>query len=84
MHDDIIKAHTHSINHRKNIELDSTCGCFFCLEIFHPKEIVEWIQDRLDETALCPYCDIDSVIGESSGYPITKEFLTAMRKHWFW
>jgi hypothetical protein len=26
---------------------------------------------------------MDSVIGSKSGYPITREFLTAMRSHWF-
>jgi hypothetical protein len=26
---------------------------------------------------------VDSVIGESSGFPITKEFLTEMNKKWF-
>ena len=34
-------------------------------------------------TAVCPYCGIDAVIGESSGYPITAEFLKRMRKRWF-
>ena len=29
------------------------------------------------------YCDTDSVIGENSGYPITKEFLESMKKYWF-
>ncbi len=41
-------------------------------------------EDSEDEvTAICPYCGIDSVIGESSGYPINKDFLEMMRKHWF-
>lgn len=61
---------------------DSSCGCFYCLTIFSPSEIVEWIQDE-KETAVCPYCGIDSVIGESAGYPITKEFLEKMQKYWF-
>lgn len=30
-----------------------------------------------------PYCGIDSVIGEHSGYPITREFLEQMRQYWF-
>jgi acetone carboxylase gamma subunit len=34
-------------------------------------------------TALCPYCGIDSVIGDKSGFPITKEFLEKMYQHWF-
>jgi len=36
-----------------------------------------------DDTALCPHCGIDSVIGESSSVPITKEFLGKMKKYWF-
>ena len=37
----------------------------------------------VEETALCPYCGVDSVKCESSGYPITKEFLAEMRARWF-
>jgi len=35
------------------------------------------------ETAICPRCSIDSVIGDASGLPVTKEFLKEMNKHWF-
>ena len=35
------------------------------------------------QSALCPRCGIDSVIGADSGYPITVEFLTRMKEHWF-
>lgn len=34
-------------------------------------------------TALCPNFGIDSVIGESSGFDITTEFLRAMNSKWF-
>ncbi len=34
-------------------------------------------------TAICPYCRVDSIIGESSKYPITKEFLKMMKEYWF-
>ena len=83
MKDDIIAAHKHSINNRKLLEHDSVVGCFYCLEIFSPSEIVEWCPDKIDDTALCPYCGIDSILGEYTGFPITKEFLTAMQAHWF-
>jgi hypothetical protein len=36
-----------------------------------------------DDTAICPYCAIDSVIGSKSGYPITPELLAQMKAHWF-
>ena len=58
------------------------CGCFYCRNIYNPNEIREWIQDS-ELTAACPYCNIDSVIGDASGYPITKEFLKEMHKEWF-
>ena len=35
-------------------------GCYHCLEIFHPSEIEEWIDD--DETGVCPFCDVDSLV----------------------
>lgn len=79
--EDVIKAHDYSSNHRKTLSKDKICGCFFCLKIFSPKEITDWIDD--DNTALCPHCGIDAVIGESSGFPITEEFLEKMRDRWF-
>jgi len=79
---DIIGAHAYSSNHEDVLLEDSICGCFYCLTIFDPCEIEEWIEDKKG-TALCPYCGIDSVIGESSGYPITKEFLAEMQGYWF-
>lgn len=80
--EDYIKAHEFSSNHKEQILKDEKCGCFFCLRIFNPNEIVDWIEDEKG-TAICPYCDIDSVIGESSGYPITKEFLKKMKEYYF-
>jgi hypothetical protein len=35
------------------------------------------------QTALCPRCGIDSVLGSASGYPINREFLQKMNEYWF-
>lgn len=82
-----IEAHTSSNNHMAALQKDTRCGCFYCLSIFDPAEIEEWLIDDnpCDKhgTAICPHCGIDSVIGESSGYPITTEFLRGMQKCWF-
>ena len=84
---DAIIAHRFSNNHMKELKPEQKCGCFYCLEIFSSSEIDDWIiyPNRCDRlgTATCPKCGIDSVIGESSGYPITPEFLNAMNKEWF-
>lgn len=74
-------AHGFSSHNRKDLEKDSVCGCFHCLKIFNPIEIDEWCDDN--DTAVCPYCGIDSVIGESSGFSITQQFLKGMHKEWF-
>jgi len=85
--DDYLIAHRFSSGHMETLKKDSVCGCFYCLRIFNPSEIKEWIIDDnpIDKngTAICPHCGIDSVIGKSSGFPITTDFLRGMRKCWF-
>ncbi len=80
--DDIRQAHAFCGGHRAQLLQDERCGCFYCLHIFSPIEITDWI-DTDGVTALCPHCGIDAVIGESSGYPVTAEFLRQMRRYWF-
>lgn len=75
-------VHNHSVNNKKEIERSDTCGCFYCKELFVPTEINEWITDK-SQTAVCSYCKVDSVIGNASGYEITKTLLDAMSKKWF-
>jgi endogenous inhibitor of DNA gyrase (YacG/DUF329 family) len=81
MPEKIKNAHKHSSNHKSKLKTDNICGCFYCLSIFNPNKIETWLET--EETALCPYCGIDSVIGESSGFPITRAFLKQMNKYWF-
>ena len=76
------EVHKHSNNNKMEIEKSDTCGCFYCKELFVPTEIKSWIQDK-EPTARCPYCTVDSVIGNASGYEITKALLDAMSKKWF-
>jgi hypothetical protein len=81
----ILDAHKHSSGHRAEVLASDRCGCFYCLSVFGPNEIEEWV-DEIDEvgtTAVCPRCGIDSVIGSRSGYPIAPEFLETMHRHWF-
>lgn len=73
------EIHRHSSYHRKKLEASSQCGCFYCEKIFNPKEIIDWIGGQ---TALCPYCGIDSVISSAS-VPITEKLLNEMHMFWF-
>ena len=77
------EAHKHSLSNREALRKSALCGCFYCLKSFPPTEIREWIHDKEGETALCPYCGIDSLIGDSSGYAVESAFLEDMKKYWF-
>lgn len=82
----IRKAHTHSSQHRSEIEASQLCGCFYCCSTFPPGDIVEWVDEDgggKGQTALCPKCGIDSVIGDRSGFDVSRVFLSAMKSHWF-
>lgn len=77
----LVAAHKHSFKNRSELERSEECGCFYCLSIFPPSEIELWADEG--KTAVCSRCDVDSVLGSASGYPITKEFLFNMRRRWF-
>lgn len=79
---DYEEVHKHSTNNKIEIENSKTCGCFYCKSIFKSSEITMWIKDKIP-TAICPNCAVDSVIGDASGYPITKKLLDDMNKKWF-
>lgn len=78
---DYIEAHKYSSHHKDELLKDDLCGCFYCLKIFHPREIKTWLED--EGTAVYPYCEIDSVIGKYAGYELNEENLRKMKKYWF-
>ena len=82
-HKKVFDAHTHTLSNKEELKNSTGCGCFYCLRIFSPQEITEWILDKGGETALCPFCGIDSVLGDSAGYPVTEEFMSKMKEYWF-
>jgi len=80
----IAAAHEHCLANKEEILASEQCGCFYCLRIFGPKEIITWCPEKNNgETAICPHCHVDAVIGSAAGYPITTVFLSAMKNYWF-
>ena len=80
------EAHRHSSQHREELLRSTTCGCFYCCETFSPQAIQEWIdmdESGVGQTAECPKCGIDSVLGDASGFTIELSFLERMKAHWF-
>jgi hypothetical protein len=76
-----LSAHKRSSGHREELERSERCGCFYCLEVYRPSAIEEWVDE--EQTAICPRCGIDAVVGSDSGYSIDRKFLQLMHDHWF-
>ena len=60
-----------------SVKASHICGCYSCCRIFPSSKVTEedWTQDRHGRTVLCPYCSVDSVIGDVSGIPIRRDVL---------
>lgn len=81
----ILAAHEHSSVNEDVINSSDQCACFYCLKVFSKDEIKseDWISDAKGKTALCPYCVVDAVIGDASGFNLCEEFLEEMHAYWF-
>ena len=68
---------------RNHAELKQSlkCGCFSCGSIFDATEVEDYIDDG--KTALCPYCSVDSVIGDASGIEPNPKLLNELNKMYF-
>ena len=74
-----VDAHLHASNHRAEVEASERCGCFSCFRTFAPATIRKWIDK--DQTALCPACGLDTVIGTASTHRIDDGFLRRLNLH---
>lgn len=79
---DIITPHLYCSENIESISLSKKCVCIYCKQIFLKSAIKEWVDSG--KTAICPFCEVDAVIGDATKLPITEnEFIEAMHQHWF-
>ena len=76
----LLDAHEHTMGNRQEIERSMKCACFDCGEIYDASEVTEWTDNG--NTALCPHCGMDCVMGDAAGYEFTTQFLRVMRQRW--
>lgn len=89
----LLAAHRHTTRNRTELEASTLCGCCSCLEIFPSEEVVAFTGLDMSsfenpdaataETALCPRCGSEALIGDRSGFPIHPDFLNRMNQAWF-
>ncbi|WP_286428364.1 cytoplasmic protein [Acinetobacter towneri] len=77
----ISEIYHYSSQHRALLQQSECCGCFCCLETFAYSEIEDWCDD--EQTAICPHCGIDAVLGSALVEALTPELLKAMHQAYF-
>lgn len=70
-----------SVFNKEDLKKSKLCGCFYCCEIFSPKEITEWTDDG--KTAICPKCKVDSILPLKENDDDSKEILEKMYGYYF-
>ena len=89
-HADLESLHRFSSRHRDLLARSAQAGCFFCLALFAPAEITDWVDGPADiagdtaegVTALCPRCGIDAVL-PAAAVALEPGLLVEMRQYWF-
>ena len=76
---ELLSAHSHCRDNRMSLFTSEVCGCFRCCRTYSSSEVKKFVE----QTAHCPYCNRDAVIGDASGLQITDEFLHDMNTAWF-
>jgi hypothetical protein len=89
----LLAAYRYTTNNWAQINASQVCGCCSCMQLFKADEVVAWTGldvHNLDDpaaidrqTALCPRCGSEAVLGDQSGYPMDPRFLTKMNEAWF-
>lgn len=78
----LVKIHQTTIFNKKSIKnKNHACGCFSCLQTFDSSLITKTCDNN--QTALCPFCEIDSVIHETRTRKVTDSLLTQMYNRYF-
>jgi rRNA maturation endonuclease Nob1 len=49
-----------ALRNRKTLEQVTECACYNCYKIYDTKEVKDYTD--MEETALCPYCGVDTVL----------------------
>lgn len=70
-----------SMKNRNALQASNTCGCYSCLNKFDTNEIVQWTDNN--QTAICPKCNIDSVLPQPTDLDLTHDNLKIIHDYWF-
>jgi hypothetical protein len=75
--EDFLKeVHKHSFKNKIELSKSIKCHCFHCFNEFLYDEIEMFYTEKDgNQTAHCPYCLVDSLIGDASGFDLSDELI---------
>ncbi len=79
--DQIKSAIRFATGNREALVQSAKAGCYYCLAIYAASEVVRFLPS--EDTALCPYCGIDSVLADQSPYELNAVTLEELHEYWF-
>lgn len=69
------------MKNRRLVEQSTKAGCYCCLKIFDVSEIKNYTDE--DQTVICPYCEVDAVVGNMCGFALDEAILKKAQQYWF-
>lgn len=77
---EIKEASKYSIKNKESINKSTFCSCYYCFSTFKKEEIINWTDSM--QTAICPKCSVDSVLGDDT-IAFDKDFFEKLHNYWF-
>ena len=75
------QIHTYASNNRELLLRSNRCFCFHCKREFSPEKIERYLDG--ENTALCPYCQVDAVLPDAIECELNDEMIEKMNRYWF-
>ena len=75
---EIEKIYSYVCENKQLLKRYQNCICLYCGKTFHYQSITQWVQDKNDKTAVCPFCSVDAVVPKKvenkiEQFEVTKE-----------
>lgn len=77
----IESAIKYATSNKEALSNSTNAGCYYCLRIYPASEVAEFLE--VEDTAICPYCDIDSVLPDNTPIELNKANLEELQEYWF-
>lgn len=70
-----------SMNNKTTLSLSNKVGCYHCCKIFYSKEVKSYTDNN--KTAICPYCNVDCLVGDNCGFDLNENIIKKANLSWF-